>query len=186
MTPAPNELLRDPLFQLNSVLWLAQPMPADADITPLLYNQGHAVYAIAPLLTVPLDLRLVARDAALDLRDGVRPDVVLKHRTEARFAFVECKANSFGEGSDSAQQSRSLLAVASARAAEVLGLAPEQVSASRLFYVVPSECQRPLEQTLSELRSQLHAVALPAAESGTLGLSGATDVRIINGTDRPI
>jgi hypothetical protein len=132
------------------------------------------VYAIAPLLTVPLDLRLTARKAPLDLRDSVRPDVVLKHNAESRFSFVECKASSFSSASSAALQCRPLLAVAGSRAAEVLGLPPEQVSASMLFYVVPEDCQSLLEVTLGELQSELRNAQLPASESHTLGLS-ATD-----------
>jgi hypothetical protein len=174
MSPAPNELLRDPLFQLNSVLWLAQPMPTGADIEPLLYNGGHTVYAIAPPLTVPLDLRLTAREAPLKLQDSVRPDVVLKRVADARFSFVECKANSFGSASSATEQCRSLLAVAGARAAEVLGLPLEQVSTSMLLYVVPEHCQQPLEETLGYLQSELRNARLPASESLPVGLS-ATD-----------
>lgn len=124
-----DDLLKDPLFQLNMLLWLAQPLPAGNEISPLLYRRGFTVYAIAPLLPLPLDVRQVVHDT-LALQSGVRPDIVLVHNQERKFAFHECKTNSFGPDSSTAAQIRSLLIISGSRAAEILGLQHGNVSAS--------------------------------------------------------
>lgn|GEM_PF-967420 len=179
MTPMPNELIRDPLFQLNVLLWLAQPMPNESEIRPLLYEQGFTVYAIAPLLGLPPDLRLMAQEAQINIQERARPDVVLAHEGARKFAFAECKANSFGPTSSTAEQGRSLLVVAGPRAAEALGLAPGQVADSLLAFMTPQTEQGPLAQTLATLYEKLDAAQIPAGQFSVLGLASTeTEVSI--------
>jgi len=179
MTPMPNELIRDPLFQLNALLWLAQPMPSQSEIRPLLYEQGFTVYAIAPLLGLPPDLRLMAQEAQINMQERVRPDVVLAHEGARKFAFTECKKSSFGATSSTAEQGRSHLVVAGPRAAEVLGLASGQLAGSLVAFVTAQSEQGPLAQTLAILCEELDAAKIPAGHFSVLGLVLAeTDVSI--------
>jgi len=180
MTSTPNELVKDPLFQLNAVLWLAQPLPGKSEITPLLYNQGFTVHAIAPLLGPPLDLRLVAQEAGISMQERVRPDLVLTQEKGHKFAFTECKARSFGPTSPTAEQARSLLVVAGPRAAEVLALASGQVADSLLAFVIPEDDRQPLIQTLLSLRDELAEKKLRAGRFSVLGLALTdTDISIV-------
>ena len=48
MSPTKTEVISDPLFQLNVLLWLTQPLAEASAITPLLYQRGFSVYAITP------------------------------------------------------------------------------------------------------------------------------------------
>jgi hypothetical protein len=179
MTSVPNELIRDPLFQLNALLWLAQSMPSGSEIRPLLYEQGFTVYAIAPLLGLPPDLRLMTQEARINMQESVRPDVVLAQEGARKFAFTECKKSSFGATSSTAEQGRSLLVVAGPRAAEALGLAPGQVADSLLAFITAQSEQVPLTQTLETLSKQLHAAKIPAARFSVLGLvSTETEVSV--------
>jgi len=168
MTSTLDELLRDPLFQLNAVLWLAQPLPGESQVTPLFHNKGFTVYAIAPLLALPPDVQLAAQEARVSVQPGVRPDVVLIHEREGRFAFAECKGGSFR--SSAAEQARSLLIVAGPRAAEVLGLAGKQVSSSLLALVTPESERLPWAEGLTELLEKLREAHLPVGEFSVLGL----------------
>ncbi|HXF05946.1 MAG TPA: hypothetical protein VNM72_11100 [Blastocatellia bacterium] len=170
MTSIPNELIKDPLFQLNALPWLAQPLPDENEISPLLYKQGFTVYAIAPLLGPPPDLRLVAQEARISMQERVRPDVVLTHEGDRKFGFIECKASAFGPTSSPAEQARSLLVVAGPRAAEVLGLSSGQVLASLLGFVMPENDREPLTQTLARLCEELDKNGLPAGQFSILGL----------------
>jgi len=83
-----TELLRDPLFQLNIILWLTQPMPPQGSITPLLHQKGFSVYAIAPTLSVPPGIALAVQRSSLQTQQRVRPDVVLKSETDLKFVLV--------------------------------------------------------------------------------------------------
>lgn len=170
MTPMPNESIRDPLFQLNALLWLAQPLPEKSEINSLLYQKGFMVYAIAPLLGLPPDLRLMAQGARINVQERVRPDVVLAHEGDRKFAFTECKANSFAPASSTAEQARSLLVVAGPRAAEVLGLAPGQVTDSLVAFMTPQSEQGRLAQTLTTLYEELDAAKIPGGQFSVLGL----------------
>jgi hypothetical protein len=180
MTSTPNELIEDPLFQLNALLWLTQPLPDGNEISPLFYKQEFTVYAIAPLLPLPLDLRLAAQRAGIIMRDGVRPDVVLTRERDRRFAFTECKASSFGPISSTAEQARSLLVVAGPRAAEILGLASGQVADSLLAFVIPENHRQTLTQTLTSLCKELDDNGVPAGHFSVLGLVLTdTDISIV-------
>ncbi|MBM3299270.1 MAG: hypothetical protein FJY85_04885 [Deltaproteobacteria bacterium] len=179
MTSIPSELLKDPLFQLNAVLWLTQPLPDGDEIIPLLYARGFTVYAIAPLLGPPPDLRLAAQQAQINMQDMVRPDVVLTHESGRKFAFTECKASSSALTSSTAQ-ARSLLVVTGPRAAEVLGLASGQVSASLLGLVIPESDREPVAQTLASLSKELDENRLLAGQFSVLGfVLTDTDISIV-------
>jgi len=173
MTSITNELLKDPLFQLNAVLWLSQPLPEEHEISPLLNRQGFVVYAIAPLLSLPPDLRLEAQTARISMKEGVRPDVVLTLEKDRKFAFIECKASSFSTESlksEKPDQSRSLLIIAGPRSAEILGLPAGQISSSLLGYVIPETEHDLMTQTLVKLQKELHSSRLPVGQFTVLGL----------------
>lgn len=180
MRSTPDEVARDPLFQLNSLLWLAQPLPHGSQITPLLHTRGFRVYAIAPLLALPPDLRLAVQQAGLAVQQGARPDVVLAKEDEGKFALTECKGRSFGPDSSSAEQARVLLLFTGARAAEVLALDPTQVRDARLVVLIPEKEAALLRPTLEALRSELEQEALPVGEFLELGLEvTSTEVRLL-------
>lgn len=155
MTTIPNDLLKDPIFQLNTLLWLAQPLPDGNEIKPLFYKQKFTVYAIAPLFVMPIDLRLAAQETQIRMQDRVRPDIVLTQESNRKFAFIECKTSAFGPNSSTAEQARSLMIVSGLRSAEILGLASEQVSDSLLVFLISEhECSL-LFQTLMNLQKEL-------------------------------
>ncbi len=164
------ELLKDPLFQLNTVLWLTQSMPQRGFITPLLHQKGFSVYAIAPALGVPPGVALNVQNASLPLQKRVSPDVVLANKAERKFAFVECKASSFGVTTEQAIQARTLVLLAGEPAAEVLGMPPEQVGAAIIAYVLPEGERANLNLTLNALSDEMRKHHLPAGDSTVIGL----------------
>jgi len=179
MSPTPTELTEDPLFQLNVLLWLSQPLPEGSDIVPILHQQGFGVYAIAPRLAVPLDLRLAAQHANVAVQDAARPDVVLAREGDGRFALAECKRSSFGPASDTAEQARAFLLIAGPRAAEVLGLTSAQVRDSIQTYLLPEHQRNGLQATLEELTRTLASRRLPGAQFAILGLGLSEDALMI-------
>jgi len=175
-----TELLRDPLFQLNIILWLTQPMPPQGSITPLLHQKGFSVYAIAPTLSVPPGIALAVQRSSLQTQQRVRPDVVLKRETDLNFALVECKASSFGVATEQAIQARTFLLLADELLAEVLGLSPEQIHASILAYALPHSESALLKATLSTLSNELRRHHLPTGDSTIIGLDiDSRDLRVV-------
>jgi hypothetical protein len=174
MSPTKTDWVSDPLFQLNFLLWLTQPLPDRNDLVPLLYQCGFSVYAIAPALAVPPDVLLAAHKMTVRIQPSGRPDVVLTHERERKFAFVECKASSFGLGAEAAEQARAFILIASAHSAEVLGLDASQVTDSILGYVVPESQKLSLQQTLIALTHELTEYKLPVGHTTVLGLQAST------------
>ncbi|MBM4035507.1 MAG: hypothetical protein FJ291_27510 [Planctomycetes bacterium] len=188
MNPKAEELVRDPLFQVNALLWLAQPLPDEKvfrefgvsplGIHPLLHMRRFAVHAIAPMLLVPLDVRLAAQNAGIPIQEGARPDVVLSRERDLKFLLVECKASSFGPGpSKSVEQARALMIAAGPRASEVFA---EQVKAALLSYELPDSACAGMMGTLARVAEEMHARGLPAGPLSTLGLrSSETEVSVV-------
>ena len=166
-----DDLLKDPLFQLNTLLWLTQPLPEAHGITPLLRQAGFEVYAIAPPLALPLQTRLLAQKARLNIQNGVRPDVVLHHEQHGKFAFAECKASSFGPASSTAAQARALLILSGPQAAEALGLSSDQVSEALLTLMLPEAERNRLTPTIETLSQQLTSAGLTVGSTAVLGLT---------------
>ncbi|MEW6667904.1 MAG: hypothetical protein AB1512_22060 [Thermodesulfobacteriota bacterium] len=179
MTSRIEDIIRDPLFQLNVLLWLAQPQHpwAQPEIDPLFFEVGFTVHAIAPLLAPPPDLLLACRQRGIGVQDRVRPDVVLVGQQGKQFAFVECKANSFGVASSTANQARTLLLLAGPRSAEVLGFAAGRTLDSIPGLFLPEEHRFPMAQTLDQLNASLISQGLPAGDFSVVGL-GADEERI--------
>ena len=179
MNSIENNPTRDPLFQLNMILWLAQPLPINASIKPLLYNKGFMVHAISPLLTVPPDVRIAAQEAQVVLQDVVCPDVVLSNEINRKYSIFECKASSFSPSSSTAKQARSLFVVSGSRAAEVLGLVSDQVSESLLIFGTRESERNRFEPSLNSLFSEIQAKRLPAGQFSILGfLFAGTDISV--------
>ncbi|MBL7222863.1 MAG: hypothetical protein ISS72_03325 [Candidatus Brocadiae bacterium] len=169
MTCEADDLIRDPLFQLNAVLWMTQPLPSAAEIKPLLYSRGFRVRAIAPPLAPPPDLQLRAQEKRVDLKASVRPDVIVADE-RGRFAVTECKASSFGPGSSTAEQARSLLVVGGPRCSEVLALSDAAVSRSVVAYVMPEDQRDVFLPTLAQLDGELATAKLSPGTACIMGL----------------
>jgi hypothetical protein len=169
MTPL-GELTSDPVFQLNSLLWLTQLMPKNAGVRPVLREVGFEVYAIGPLLAPPPDLLLAIKDSGIDHQERVRPDVVLHRKRDARFGPTECKGNSFGPNSTTAKQARTLLLLSGPRLSEALGVRSEDVRETVAAYLLPATNAGLMHKTLSSLRNELTGRNLPAAPPAILGL----------------
>ena len=179
-----NELVSDPLFQLNTLLWLTQPLPRVANIRPVLWERGFVVHAIAPQLTLPPDVRLVLKDSGFPHQDSFRPDVVVRRERDLRYGMVECKGKSFGTQSSTAEQARTLVIAAGPRLAEILGLQPSDAQRSAAVYLVPVSAAPQMRQTLGLLEEELHSLNMRSGQTCILGLEPASDALFLN-SDTP-
>ncbi len=69
-----NKLCKDPLFQLNLAIWLAQPqIEKYFYVYPIFYRSGVSIHSIPPLLALPPDIRLAISEK-LDCQEGAKPD----------------------------------------------------------------------------------------------------------------
>jgi hypothetical protein len=172
-----NPVVRDPLFQLNLVLWLAQPLPkiegqplSVLSPNPILHQHGFRVYAVAPKLPLPERLVLKARQSGIPIQPSGRPDVVLQKQNRA-FSLVECKASSFKPADSASKQARTFLLMTHKDSAEVFGMLPQQVSDTALAYLLPEPHRKELQQTLSELEVELRQKGFRTGSFTILGLN---------------
>jgi hypothetical protein len=170
-----DDLVADPLFQLNSLLWLAQPLPSGSNVTPLLWKRGFAVHALAPLLTLPPDVRLKLQDAGVPHQGSARPDVVLRREIDRRHGVVENKGKSFGPKSSTAEQARTLLVASGPRAAEILGLRPADIVRSATVYLVAGASAQQMRETLRTLGTELKSAGIESGETSVFGIEFDSD-----------
>ncbi|MEW6041822.1 MAG: hypothetical protein AB1633_09890 [Elusimicrobiota bacterium] len=136
MNPNINELCKDPLFQLNLTIWLAQPQSSQYFyVYPLFYESGLSIYSIGPLLALPPDIRF-AVSGKVDCQDGARPDLVLETKELKKYCILECKTSSFSQNSSTANQARTLLLIAGPILSEVLGLGTRGQNDGMLCYLI--------------------------------------------------
>lgn len=159
----------DPLFQLNAVLWMLQPMPGDSSaVNPVLHYRGYAVRSMGQTLTADADLeRLLAVD--LDLRGAPAPDVLASAPGADPWPIFECKKSSFSPDSSTSDQASKILA----RGADLsltAGSPPGQRIKGCVVFVTREDKAAELQETLDQLRITLEAAGVLAAPASTVGL----------------
>jgi len=170
MNPNINELCKDPLFQLNLAIWLAQSQPSQHFyVYPLFYKSGLNIYSIGPLLALPPYIRLTASEK-IEFQDGVRPDLILEKKEEKKYCILECKASSFGPDSSTANQTRTLLIISGPVIYEVLGLGAREVNKGILCYLIGSNQIEMMENTLETIEKEIKERT--NIESGNFGCFG--------------
>ena len=170
----------DPLFQLNTVLWLLQPLPNRVGaLRPLLHDAGYRVRALGKSLTASADVeRLLATE--LDLRGAPAPDVLASAPDAQSWPVFECKASSFGSESSTSQQATKILARATDLSL-VAGSPPAVAVPGCVAYVTRRDQVDDLQATLDALAEVLRSVGLTPAASSTIGMSVETGVGVVVG-----
>ena len=166
----PSDLVSDPVFQLNALLWLASPLPPIGPYKPILRDAGFEIYSIAPMLAPPPDVLLRLKETGLAHQERFRPDVILADRQRRCFVLVECKANSFGTASSTAEQARTLLVVCGDRLHDTLNVAPTDIASRAASYFIPERVATAMRETLEDLDKELASKRLPKGKSVLLML----------------
>lgn len=165
-----SQLAADPVFQLDTVLWMLQPSPAFPQaVDPVLYNAGYRVRQLSGRLTASATV-----EAALAEEFGLRgvpaPDVLADAPdVDPRLVF-ECKASSFGRGSSTADQARKVLG----RAVDLslaVGAAPGKTVPGAVIYLTREDQSDTLVHTLTGLAAEFDERKVPAAPASVLGVS---------------
>ena len=168
----------DPLFQLNAVLWMLQPMPRQSSaVNAVLHHHGYAVRSMGQTLTADPDLeRLLAVE--LGLRGAPTPDVLASAPSGDPWPVFECKKSSFGPESSTSEQASKILA----RGADLsltAGTPPGQRLDGCAIFVTREADAAKLQETLEQLRATLDRASAEAAPAATVGLSVQTGVGLV-------
>lgn len=166
--PVAREILeRDPVFQLNLLLWALITVPSRAPIDSFLRTSGYVIHAISPSLPPHPSIR---RDVFEQLGGGSpRPDLVVEAPPTEPWLVFENKAASFSVDSDNCVQAKKLLVVSNLIHSS-LSL-PEALPPAHVIYLTPAHCMAPMSDTLIALRSKLTDSGLPAANASSIGVS---------------
>lgn len=167
----PSDLIADPVFQLNALLWMASPSPSIGQYAPVLRNAGFGVLSIAPMLAPPPDVLLRLKETNLPFQERFSPDVILANDERRCFVLVECKSNSFNKMSSTAEQARTFLVVCGERLHEVLAVASIDIKSRSAAYLVPERVSSAMRETLDELDGELTFKRLPTGNCVLLTLN---------------
>jgi hypothetical protein len=169
-----DDLLGDPLYQVNLLIWLLQPLPPGSGFRPLLKEAGYRLESIARPLPLPPARRQQLAEAGLAASQQPGPDILAQHANGRQWLLLEAKGNSFSASSSAAVQARGLL-VAGGDLTGPLGLAPSTRPDGVVAYLLPEVAAPLLATTLSQIRHELAGASIPAAPAGALGLSRQSD-----------
>jgi len=163
-----DALIRDPIFQLNLLLWMALDQPDQvARVKPLFYRWGYRFLMVEAPLPLPPSLVQVAEKSGLDISLAPEPEMVLGNPANHRALYLEAKKESFSAGSSTARQARGHLLAAGPAFRDIVS----PYHGARLCYVLPEDRRSLMEACLAELKAELTAHALGAADTSLHGLA---------------
>lgn len=155
-----DELCKDPLFQLNLVIWLAQPQSDEYFyVYPLFYESGIHIHSIPKELPIPPDIRLKISQLQYDCQESAKPDLILEtNHIPKKFCLLECKASSFSVDSKNphpVRQSRALLLITGPVLSEVLAIGKRGQNEGVVCYFLGPDNIELMEKTLQFLEQEI-------------------------------
>lgn len=170
----------DPLFQLNAVLWMLQPLPVSSSaVKAVLHHEGYAVRSMGQSLTADPELeRQLAVE--LDLRGAPVPDVLASAPVDDPWPVFECKKSSFGPDSSASDQATKILARATDLSLTT-GAPPGRRIYGCVVFVTQAGEAPDLQATLDQLRFKLEEAGIGPASASTVGLRVETGVGVLAG-----
>lgn len=175
-----TELIGDPLFQLNLMLWISFPQPPGGRFTPVLYDAGYKVQWISPKLSLSQEILGKLRKGEINSNRSVCPDLVLKQIDDDKFVLVECKSSGFSSESTTAKQAFGMLVMQGNQLRDSVGGPRTDKWFSQLVYVVKSHDRVKLNATLGELAEAVDQAACASNEFDTWGLIQKNDGVYLN------
>jgi len=172
-------LLRDPVFQLNLLLWMAKEQPSnDCRVRPLFYDWGFEIIYIEQPFAFPEEAVRAMKDSALDISIPPEPELILGRKSDNKALYFEAKANSFGIASTNSRQARAHLIASGPVFGEVLS----PLNACLLCYVVPGGARELMFQCLTALADELQNKGLKPGPFSCHGLT-VNEKRIVYSWD---
>ncbi|MDQ3691517.1 MAG: hypothetical protein M3406_16100 [Chloroflexota bacterium] len=160
----------DPVFQLNTVLWMLQAFPdREGAVNPVLRHNGYAVRALGKRLSALPEIER-ALATQLNLKGLPQPDVLASAPTGSHWPIFECKSSSFSAESSTSEQASKIIARA-ADVAVVAGLPPGKSIPGAVVYVTRSDQAKAIGATLFELSELIVQSGLSPAPASSVGLT---------------
>ncbi len=161
-----DTLIRDPVFQLNLLLWMAKDQPHEQfRVRPLFREYGFSPMVIEQPFQFPVEVFIRIERSTLDISKQPEPELILGGAGNKAMYF-ECKAHSFGADSSNSRQARGHLVAAGGAFAEVF----RPLENCLLSYVVPDSDREGMRLCLSDLRRQLADASFSPGRFSVQGL----------------
>lgn len=172
-------LLKDPVFQLNLLLWMAKAQPTDGfRVRPLFYDWDFEIIYIEQPFAFPEETMKILIDSGLEISIAQEPELILGRKKDNKALYFEAKANSFGVRSTNSRQARAHL-IASG---PVFGEVFSPLNACLLCYVVPEGAREQMSECLIALTDELRNKGLKPGLFSSHGLA-VSDKQIIYAWD---
>lgn len=166
----PEEWIRDPVFQLNLLLWMSLDQPDEAFLVyPLFARHGFELRFIEQPFAFPIATIASIENAEKAGQPKIsrcpEPELILKRDLDQSALYFEAKKSSFSSNSSTCVQARGHLLATGPVFADVL--AP--LKSATLTYVLPADQGALMRVCLSELTAQLQQSGF---SSGTFSVAG--------------
>lgn len=161
-------LIRDPVFQLNLLLWMAKEQPPQGYVVrPVFFQSGFGFIYIENPFKFPQETLAAIEHSGQAIGKEPEPELLLGRRVDNIALYFEAKADSFSSSSTNARQARGHLLAVGQAFAEVM--TPYQ--SCLLCYVVPEEKHSLMRECLTELSTGLSQGRLQPGPHSSHGLA---------------
>lgn len=163
---SPSELIRDPVLQLNLLIWMTREQPSVRfRVRPIFHEAGFELRNIDSPFTLPEPVIASAKYKEIPIGEKPSPDLIIHHLSLRKALYIEAKKSSFGPDSTNAKQGRAhLLAVGPA-----CTMAYSPINDVLLGYHLPEEECGEMLECLSKLSHELTSAGLSPGAFGTAG-----------------
>lgn len=170
----PDDWIRDPVFQLNLLVWMAKEQPKEAYcVRPVFHETGFEWMAIEQPFRFPVEtakrIEQINEGDEIRIHSHPEPELVLKRNRDQSALYFEAKKNSFDIASSNSSQARGHLVATGPPFAEVY--AP--LERALLIYVVPDEATDAMRACITKLSDQLRTANMLPGDSSVDGLSAS-------------
>jgi hypothetical protein len=160
-------ILRDPVFQLNILLWMAKEQPADHfRVRPLFHELGFSVMYIEQPFPFPDDSVRAMDASGMEISRQPEPELMLRRMKDNKALYFEAKAGSFGPNSSNRKQALGHLLATGPAFNDVY--AP---LTCLLCYVLPADERALMADCLASLSAELSGKSLEPGRHSVHGLS---------------
>ncbi|MCX5638868.1 MAG: hypothetical protein NTX52_14420 [Planctomycetota bacterium] len=161
-------LIKDPVFQLNLLLWMAKEQPLDNyRVYPLFHNLKFKIIYIEQPFPFPDQFVKTIQESGLDISVTPEPELILGREEDNKALYFEAKANSFGTDSTNCRQARAHFVASGPAFGEVF----TPLDSCLLCYVVPNDVCSMMSKCLTTLKTELDNKGLKTGPFSSHGLA---------------
>jgi hypothetical protein len=160
-------LIRDPVFQLNLLLWMTKEQPSSGyRVRPFFYENGFGIVYIEQPFAFPDTTARAIEASSLYISKEPEPELILGRNSDKKGLYFEAKASSFKAGDESCKQARGHLVACGPAFAEAL----TPLQQALLCYVVPNRGCPQMTTCLAAVSTELTSAKLAPGPHSVHGL----------------